>query len=199
MKVQRLVIHNFRAFHGDDLELSSFKRFNLVVGNNASGKTSLLDALCTGLSPWLQGLNARLDIRNIEPHDIHCRYLPAGQEKTLEESPETAVLLELVMSDHTYTVTRYRRGRGGRTSHSPIPDLSRQSKAFSRFATAQGAAVKKGDLVVLPLLCYYGTGRLWLTPRKTSRRQIDPRSRLAGYRASMDPRTDPQDFKHWIK
>lgn len=181
------------------MEVATGQSFHLIVGNNASGKTTLLDGLCTGLSPWLQGLDKNLDSRNIEANDIQRRHLRVADVSSVEESAETIVSLILNTEEGAHTVTRYRRGIAGRTSHSPDKAVSQKSKAFVRYAEATAAAVKRGEPMILPLLCYYGTGRLWLTPKKTTRRQIESRSRLAGYRTSMDPRCDPKDFKDWFK
>jgi predicted ATP-binding protein involved in virulence len=198
MKITRAFLHNFRSF--SELNLNDLKNFNLIVGNNATGKSTLLDALCTGLSPWLQGLHKNLDSRNIEVWDIRCRYHSQGEEGSFEESSETAVLVDLSTHDQKdFTVTRFRRGRGGRTSHSPEKELAKKSKTFVSFAEATALAISKGEPVILPLMCYYGTGRLWLTPKQTKKKQIEARSRLAGYRHSMDPRCNPKDFKEWLK
>ncbi|MCK3654831.1 DNA replication/repair protein RecF [Pasteurellaceae bacterium Macca] len=43
MSLSRLIIHHFRNLHAVDLELSS--GFNFLVGENGSGKTSLLEAI----------------------------------------------------------------------------------------------------------------------------------------------------------
>lgn len=66
--VDSITIRNFRSF--DEVKLDGFRRINLVVGDNGSGKTALLEAmfLAAGISPelamrtraWRGQENARL-------------------------------------------------------------------------------------------------------------------------------------------
>ena len=88
--------------------------------------------------------------------------------------------------------------------------------------------MQRGDAVTLPLISYYGTGRLWQEPRdmresqegeesggdasnrevKSPQEMTQPAeddlakvfaSRLAGYRFSIDPRCSPRDLLRWLK
>jgi recombinational DNA repair ATPase RecF len=51
LMIRSAEIRNFRGFR--DLKLSGFRRINIVVGDNSSGKTALLEALflASGASP----------------------------------------------------------------------------------------------------------------------------------------------------
>ena len=60
-------IKNFRCF--EDFEVSGFKRVNLLVGNNNSGKTSLLEALFLSSQPGYLALF--LDINHIRGIRFH--------------------------------------------------------------------------------------------------------------------------------
>jgi predicted ATP-binding protein involved in virulence len=88
--------------------------------------------------------------------------------------------------------------------------------------------MQRGDAVTLPLISYYGTGRLWQEPRDMrelqeaddfgaegaerevkSPQEVPPSagedlarvfaSRLSGYRFSIDPRCSPRDLLRWLK
>lgn len=86
------------------------------------------------------------------------------------------------------------------------------------------AQMQRGDPVTLPLISYYGTGRLWQEPRdmranhELDEASVNPvkapqeapeseeedladsfASRLAGYRFSIDPRCSPRDLLRWLK
>lgn len=63
--------------------------------------------------------------------------------------------------------------------------------------------VRNGQPVLLPLIAYYGTGRLWLQPDEEHPDPTDgdkrELSRFAGYRDAMDPRCSPLELIRWIK
>ncbi len=63
-------------------------------------------------------------------------------------------------------------------------------------------SVRAGDDVTLPLISYYGTGRLWNEPRRVrSEKPLtdkESRSRLAGYEVCLDPRVSSEALVRWV-
>lgn len=55
MKISRITIENFRAIQKLDLPLES--QLTVLVGNNAAGKTTILDAIAVGLGAILTHLS----------------------------------------------------------------------------------------------------------------------------------------------
>ncbi|MCE1185340.1 MAG: AAA family ATPase, partial [Rhodocyclales bacterium] len=65
--------------------------------------------------------------------------------------------------------------------------------------------VRGGEAIILPLISYYGTGRLWQEPRAQSQIKNADKlvgqkdlSRFEGYRNSVDPRLSIRDLALWI-
>jgi predicted ATPase len=54
MQIARLLMKNFNGF--DYRELKFHPQFNLLAGDNATGKSSVLDALAIGAGSWFLGL-----------------------------------------------------------------------------------------------------------------------------------------------
>ncbi len=54
MRIDRLKIQNFKGFESFEIKLDP--HFNLLVGDNASGKTSVLDAVSILLDSWVLGI-----------------------------------------------------------------------------------------------------------------------------------------------
>jgi predicted ATP-binding protein involved in virulence len=86
---------------------------------------------------------------------------------------------------------------GGRTTSS-------KARALEALAERVEKDVRAGNQVVLPLISYYGTGRLWDVPREQARVSAKKglpkakQSRLAGYRNSVDPRLSVANLVAWI-
>ena len=71
MKLERVELHNFRTF--DHLELPLGSRVTLLVGENGSGKSSILDAIAVGLGaistqlPGVSGVSfKKSDLRQVD-------------------------------------------------------------------------------------------------------------------------------------
>jgi predicted ATP-binding protein involved in virulence len=94
------------------------------------------------------------------------------------------------------------RTQGGKTRYAGASDLILRARSSDD-------AVRRGDeSVVLPVVAYYGAGRLWEPMRDTTRRHGNPQpsgddlrretSRLAGYSDCIDRRTNARDFARWM-
>lgn len=87
---------------------------------------------------------------------------------------------------------------GGRTTYVNARDIK-------NLAMKTDQQVRTGAKVILPLVSYYGTGRLWDVPYERFKVRSekpfirkDTRSRLAGYRNSVDPRVSVAELTRWI-
>lgn len=203
MRIDKLTVTGFRCF--ERAEFAFQPQFNLIVGENGSGKTSLLEALSVAAGAWLLGIRG-YDSRNIGEDDVRMVPIQSGQEVTFEEAELTAVKAQEGKPDTRHLLngkrydpiwTRSRRGKAGRTT-----------RVYAKYMTAHSemtaAQVRKGQDVLLPLISYYGTGRLWNFPRELRPELKSParkngQSRFEGYRNSVDGRCTPVEFAKWLQ
>jgi len=75
-------------------------------------------------------------------------------------------------------------------------DRGKNARDLTQIGEADLTAVSNGEDVGLPVLLYYGTGRLWATHRKVTIGK--PGSRTVGYRNCMDPKSDHYLFEKWF-
>jgi predicted ATP-binding protein involved in virulence len=54
MQIQKLMVQNFRCFAEKEVTFSP--HFNVLIGDNGSGKTAVLEALKVGILPFLDRL-----------------------------------------------------------------------------------------------------------------------------------------------
>lgn len=204
MRIDRLTATNFKGFAR--CEYAFHPEVNLLVGVNGTGKTSLLDALSVAIGGWFLGLRG-YDTRHIRQHEVRLQANQATPKNGTSrraasvnwetQYPCSVEASGLVMGKEL-TWTRTLTTPRGRTTYGGAREMK-------DLATRTEAAVRDGGDIVLPLLSYYGTGRLWDIPREQfqvkgekliSRRE--KRSRLAGYRNSVDPRISVSDLTRWI-
>jgi len=201
MRIDTLRLVNFKGFQ--ERELSFHPQFNLIVGENGSGKTSLLDALSVALGAWFLGLRG-YDSRHIWLDEVRLEGVASNgngrgrAEVTWERQfPCTVQATGEVLSKQV-AWQRALESEKGRTTRG-------NAREIKTLATQADHAVRSGSGVVLPLISYYGTGRLWDFPRKQSQvksgsplQKKQETSRLEGYRNSVDRRLSPSDLVRWI-
>lgn len=75
----------------------------------------------------------------------------------------------------------------------------RESREIRSLAAEAEAEVTARTPIDLPVLAYYGTGRLWLQKRDRSERRERLESRLQGYAACLEPASDQTLLEAWMR
>ncbi|MDF5903601.1 hypothetical protein P4152_16375 [Pseudomonas aeruginosa] len=63
----------------------------------------------------------------------------------------------------------------------------------------QESARTPGSDTLLPLIAYYGTGRLWQQKKLTETKKIQRTSRTVGYTDCLDPASSYKSFVAWFR
>lgn len=186
MKINTLYIRNFKGFKQE--EFSFDPNMSVLIGDNGSGKTSVLDALSFVLGTFFLGIDG-----------VPSRPLKEYEKRRLILSPESieiqlpfAIDVEHTLAGESYYWSRETNKKaGGATSYKNANDLIDMAKAY-----AQG--VRNGDNVDLPLIAYYGTARL---AREHHQKLAYKKqgSRLDGYYGALDPSSFRRKFLEWFK
>ena len=186
MRIKQIKLENFHGWK--DKVVTFSPHFNLVVGDNGSGKSSILDGLSIAIGSWLLGIGG-IDSRHIREDEIYLKQIRAGGKVNFE--PQFPVSIEATGEVFGQELTWLRdiAKRGGKTRWSK----AREIKGLADRAEEE---VSKGEAVELPLLAYYGTGRRWLEPKETQNLFT---TRLDGYRYSIDPRISVKVLTEWLK
>jgi len=209
MHINQLTLTNFKCFEQQTFDLHS--QFTLFVGDNGSGKTSILDGLAIAAGSWLLGVDGRVS-RPIRRHEVRVSARPTGSDTearvdgneiargagySWEENFPCAVWAGGSVLGQALSWRRTLKGWPGRTSY-------REAKALSDFAHELTREAKQRN-VLLPLIAHYGICRLCDMPRDQARvLDADPltdksaMSRLAGYDLSIDQRLSVMGFVRWV-
>ncbi|MFN7349387.1 MAG: AAA family ATPase, partial [Dolichospermum sp.] len=91
MKIRQLELQNFRCFEQKTFEFSD--QFNVLIGDNATGKTAILDALAIGAGSFFLGID-KINSPNIQKDEIRRILRQEGEALTLEP------ILPVVVSCH---------------------------------------------------------------------------------------------------
>lgn len=185
MNIHTLQLQNFRRF--EDFTFRFHPQFTVLIGDNGFGKTTILDALSIMMSVYLSEFHVEGG-RNIRVEEIRAvRYDKKG---VITQEPQYPVVLNvsgmLQKEPVQWNLTLNHKGKS-----------IRNAQQLVGYARRHQQAVQTGQDVNLPVLGYYGTGRLW--PKLKQIEIGKPGSRLVGYQNCLDPRSDLRLFAKWFK
>lgn len=215
MRLDSLQLRNFRRFA--DLTIAFHPQLTVIVAENGQGKSTLLDAVRIGLWPFLKSFDLASSGFNdpangIRLDDVRWSYLSLSQEGTLARAIKTLSknLPVKITLTGDYGVgeqtswTRYRDSEGSKTK----TKSDKATNAMEAWAAQLQANIRTQEHASLPLpmLGYYGTGRLWAEKKQTREKKKQTRLtqdssfyvRTFGYRDAMDPASSFKNFKEWF-
>jgi predicted ATP-binding protein involved in virulence len=156
MRIDQLVIENFKKFRR--LEVPLHPKFNVLVGNNASGKTSVLEAAAIALSIWLvkppdSGLAG--DGRSIRREDVRLEGRVKGDGVVFQKClPCRIEATGPIHGGETVAWVRQVKPARMQTTHGEAKSaLALIARLYERD--------RGGERVVFPILASYSNGRAW--------------------------------------
>jgi len=185
MNLESLKLSNFGHF--EKLNLNFAPDFNLLVGNNSSGKTTILNALSVAIGSILTFMPEQ-ESRLIRPKDVRTVLEDTKSEKF--ENRVYPVEVKVGGYFNESTLVHWSRSLTGPRRRTTTGDLKELSKIFDHVDHVD-------DVENLPLIAFYGSGRLWREPYKLDTETR--RSRYDGYYRAIDPRVNSSHFIDWIK
>ena len=187
MKIDSITIKNFKKINNISLDLSG--QFNLIVGENGTGKTSVLEALCVAMGAFLSGIDGIPSV-NFTKDEIRRETLLYG-EASLEYQYKLPVEItcDMLIDGEHFEVTRHKRKlNSSRTTVEP--------RNITNIARNMLEDLNK----VLPVLCYQGISRLSDQKRKKWGGSVrTAESRRNGYMDCMDASSSMKMINSWFK
>lgn len=183
MKLLHLTLQNFRRYEAARFHFH--QQFTMLIGNNGKGKTTVLDAVAIMLNTYFQGARLATGGGNIGKADARFLFTEKAGQVFLERKAEVSLHATATIHGSPVSWQRDMGDRGGK------------AKALVRLGAQDRAKVKEGQSPNLPLLLYYGAGRLWNLHDDIDTEK--PTSQLDAYRYCLDPKSDQKAFEKWFK
>ncbi|MDE9535102.1 AAA family ATPase [Xenorhabdus bovienii] len=191
MKINRISLNNYRCY--EDKTFNFHPEFNLIVGQNATGKTAVLDAVSVLMATWLLGFKNRKDKKTLELSDVTVKYLEREGEPQFVESWPVVVSAMGNINGKKIQWERSKESLTGNTRYGKATDLISISKSSDK---------KLSEEINLPLISYYGTMRLWQDPKASKANPLElssnKPSRTDGYKHCVDPRIGLKELVSWF-
>lgn len=187
MNVEKITIENFKKIK--HLTIDFKKGFNLIIGDNSSGKTSILEAISVGLGGFLAGIN---DIKTINFNKDEIRRVNTltgdGSYNTKYETPIT-VNCNVIVDNELFKYSRKKNSfKSSRTTVEP------------RNICKKAAEIANSDVFELPIISYQSAVRMWSQKKDKWNNPFNTNySRVVGYTDCLDESSNTKMLTNWCK
>ncbi|MCF6311505.1 MAG: AAA family ATPase [Verrucomicrobiales bacterium] len=216
MRITTLDLDNFRCFESFQNPIEFHPRMNVFTANNGAGKSSILDAITVALSPYANSFEHG-DAQNFTKADATIKTIEIreGNNDRDRDRDSTAMVrlkasealypirvtsgIEIDSGNLTFETTRRLVSSKGRTNTKESAELQHYAQSVNSMLLD----AKNGFGSAIPVISYYGTGRLHAQKKLTAGKKLssvhNPRSRTMGYLDCLSPESSYKHFQEWMK
>lgn len=192
MRLKSIKLVNYRCFVNSEIEFD--KHITLLIGKNGVGKTAILDAVAVSVSTFLFGIDGGIsrsilkDDARYEFHDLNGTIDPQHQFPVSIESTGDC------LNQKNMIWIRSLNSESGRTTIKDASELTGLAKK------AQNQIMTGDKSLVLPLISYYGTGRLYAQKKeKRNQKSLTEFKRQVGYVDCMAAESNEKLMLNWFQ
>lgn len=194
MYLEKLKLHNFRCY--EKLEIDFNRQLTVLVGKNGSGKTTVLEAIAIALGTWFVGFN----IVNAKGINKRTDPLRKAYQIGATDDVQTQFPVEIEawgkIEESKDQILHWKRDL-----YTPTGTMTtKDAKEIVEYAAEYQKAISEGRTdIYLPMVAYYGTGRLWDYHRQKRTDVFKVSSRTNGYIDCLDGTANVKLMMDWFQ
>lgn len=190
MFLKSIILHNFRCF--SDIEVKFNNRLTVVVGNNGDGKSTILEAATIAAGTFSSAMDG-LTSYGIKKEDAHYRYYNIGSNIDVQSQFPVEITATGTMDGKEIVWSRTLNTANGRCGLASAKEMKGIAENYQN-------RMRQGDKTLrLPLISYYGTGRLWDKHRDKRNDAFEKNNRGNGYIDSLDGAANDKLMMKWFQ
>lgn len=192
MFFESLTLKNYRCYESVNVKFNP--EYSVLVGVNGAGKSTILDGLAIALGSYIAGFDG-IASNGISQDDAHRKMYELGSRIEAEPQYPVEIGATCVFDwQNRITWTRSLHGKDGRTH-------IREAKDVMDYAAHLQKQVRAGDKnAILPLIAYYGTGRLYMQKKQKRNTSQDTLfTRTSGYTDCLDSASNDKLMMRWFE
>ena len=177
MYLKSLHLENFKCF--EQLDVHFHPHLTVLVGVNGAGKTTVLEGAAVAVSTLFASFDGIKSI-SISRTQAHLKAYSLGSTRDVQAQYPVRVGASAEIDGADVSWARSLNTAKGQTT-------VRDANPLTAIANAYQERLRKGDqTLILPVLAYYGTGRLWDYHREKQSDLFGTNTRTNGYIDSLD-------------
>ena len=193
MKINRIILENFKCFENEEFELSA--PYTLIIGDNGKGKTAILDAIAVGISALLSEVSEPDSLRSLKDRDVRLKSYKKGRNIDIQPQYPASVSCEGIFAEQEINWTQSLADTGNKP---------RTDKTIKTLSQNLNKMISNGQNSLLPLIVYYGTDRLWIPNQNQTKENQDENnsvkeSRTKGYENCFHPDSNITWLIDWLR
>ena len=190
MRINRLILKNYRCF--ENLDIALHNRLTVIVGTNGSGKTSVLEGATVALGTFFTAFDGIRELR-IAKKDVRLKTYSMGETDDVQPQYPVEIYAEGETDGREISWKRSLQSEEGRTTRGDAQKMTAVSEDYRK-------RLRDGDrTLVLPLIAYYGTGRLWDYHREKKSDVFTESSKTKGYIDSLGGTANLKLMMSWFR
>ncbi|MCK4024640.1 AAA family ATPase [Streptococcus iners] len=190
MKLTSLHLKNFRCFESLDLALN--ERCTVIAGVNGSGKSTILDAIAISVGTYFAKIPMSYSLP-INKDDALRRTFAIGSVVDTQSQYPVVISSRGIMDGKELNWVRELRGQKNRTTVKEAGELIEVGYRYQK-------QIQEGDVnLVLPIIAYYGTGRLYKKKTNRTGNHKKKSTRMDGYSDALSSGTNEKQLFRWFE
>lgn len=188
MYLKNITISNFRAI--ENMQMKFQKGFNILIGDNGVGKTSILEAISVALGGFLAGIDG-IKTKHFTNEEIRCVSELLGQGSyNIKYITPVQVDCDIELNGENYNWTRKKSSIKAARSTVEPRDICKKASKISQDSSG-----------ILPLLNYQSVSRMWAQKKEKAENVFkrDDFSRNVGYIDCLSQESNIKMLLNWCK
>ena len=189
MQIDRIIIKNFRCF--ENYEAKFNKELTVIIGDNGSGKSVLMDAVSIAVGTFLTGFDG-IKSPDIANDDAIRKFYDSGS--AAEPQPQFPVTIEAsgVVDGKDIVWKRELKNANCKTTTIDAKDMIAGSAALQ-------SKLRNGEKPLLPLISYYSEWRSWAWNWKKKASKLMLFNRQMGYVDCLEKTPNEKMMYQWLE
>lgn len=190
MQIKQINFNNFKSI--EESEIHFKEGFNLVVGNNGTGKTTILEGISLGIASFFEKITD-VPCKGISSSDVRIDIGMSGDATvSTKYHVPTIIKSEIILNDTSFSITRERKDESG---------TSRTTNQPKKLAIAAQSLLNNTN-ALLPLFSFQSSSRVWQQKKSDFASDLKTLSngleRKRGYVGCLDSAIDTKGIVNWV-